>query len=86
MPFAASSGRFGKIGTKWGSSSRCPTPLRSKGVMVNQGLFDRVADAFVSRWLAGQDTFTIWSGVMSDFPAADRPRPDRRDGVQLEQV
>ena len=31
-----------------------------------------MTDAFVSRWLAGQDTFTVWYGVMKDFPAADQ--------------
>ena len=49
-----------------------PHAIRSRGVMVTQGLFNEVADAFVSRWLLGQDTYQIWDGVVRDFPAADQ--------------
>jgi hypothetical protein len=48
-----------------------PHAARAKGVLVTKGLFDRLVDAFVHRWLAGQNTFEIWCGVVRDFPQAD---------------
>jgi hypothetical protein len=56
MPFGASSRRFGKRETAGEWLSRCP---------------NRLTDAFESRWLAGENTFEVWLGVVQDFPQAD---------------
>src|SRR5262249_25206054 len=48
-----------------------PHAARCKGVMVTSGRFDRLTEAFETRWLLGQSTFQIWSGVVKDFPQAD---------------
>jgi hypothetical protein len=43
-----------------------PHAARTEGVMVTKALFERLTDAFESRWLAGQSTFEIWFGVVRD--------------------
>lgn len=61
-----------KARDKVGIVIEMPHAARATGVMVTEGLFKHVTNAFISRWLAGQDTLTIWSGVCRDFPAADQ--------------